>query len=108
MWDAPHQCFLETPSAVRYVYSLYPEAAKLKILVEVETILQSAAESGRLENIRLAHSYSREHIGKVYLIPPPTFVKSVAPQERNAVRVAMTVRFLSSIILLSCEAFKLC
>jgi hypothetical protein len=45
MWDAPHQCFLETPSAVRYVYSLYPEGPlSSKILVEVEDRFFSKAQ----------------------------------------------------------------
>jgi hypothetical protein len=54
-----HQCL--TGSTIRPLcVLLYPEAAKLKILTTVRQFC--TLQCGRLENIRLAHSYCPENI----------------------------------------------
>jgi hypothetical protein len=53
----PLSMLLTTPSSVRYVYSLYPEAAKLKILATA-TILHYAVRAA-VENIRLTATVQR-------------------------------------------------
>jgi hypothetical protein len=99
--------FGNTIDTVRYVYSLYPEAAKLKVPRDGETILH-CARGGSLENIRLAHATVQKNISvkSKSLLPLHSFVSNVARRVDVVGWLWRLCVSFSSIILLGWEAFK--